>query len=88
VNKSEKVRVGWCLLCGEQMLSSTGYNFDDPECFFANSSIHTCDAGRALWTGGREAYDAYIREEKRAGVSCDSWQELFPEAKDVPDFEW
>jgi hypothetical protein len=70
------------------MLSSTGYNFDDPGCFFANSAIHTCAPGKALWKGGREAYDAYIRATKEAGGACKSWEELFSGAKAAPDTEW
>lgn len=70
------------------MFGRAGYNFEDPECFFANSAIHTCGPGTALWTGGREAYDAYIRATKQAGGACKDWGELSSGAKAAPDTEW
>jgi hypothetical protein len=74
-----KVYVGFCLLCGEDIISGTGYNYDDPLAFCDKSSIHNCVPGRILHDGGTAAYDAYIEQQKAAGVKYTSLDEIIAE---------
>lgn len=71
----DKLWVGICLLCGDDILSGTGNNYDDPDAF-CEDGTHNCIPGRILHEGGTMAYGSYVDQQKAAGVEYGTWDEI------------